>query len=480
MLNYPIVLDGSGNILAVLHQAFNIIIEDQLITASNGSDTLTFSMPLNDPKLALFTSEDRIQIADSNVSGGNRTYVVRLMLDGWDSTGTIPQKNITCEATWYDLELQPPIQPFTLTGTTATVALTQLLTDTGFSIGVVSVTAVRDFTLQSMSNPLAAVRSVPAVFGGQLEFIGAEVNLLNTTDAQSNSGLSFMYGSNMSGITRTIDTRNLITRAYLVGANNLVPTPAYIENYQWYALIGKPDVVKSQILTNSQITNLTDLGNWGAEQLNILSMPVITYDVKGVISQNTTTPDLGGLVLVHDTQLGITLNLSIAKRTYDILQPWNTTFQLNTPLQTLNDTMASLALQSNQANQSVAGAVKTGVPTSGVQLIGPTTDILYVGTHHGAIDTNVNIGTGGVNQAAMRIKPGSMSGTGDAYIQSVEDGSVYFYNETGTVFAYIHPDGTTNLHSSGEGGGVTIIKKNLSNHCNFKKLPLYRHTLTLI
>jgi hypothetical protein len=80
-------------------------------------------------------------------------------------------------------------------------------------------------------------------------------------------------------------------------------------------------------------------------------------------------------------------------------------------------------------------------------------DIMHVGSHGGSLNTGVDVTPGVADRAAMRIVPGSLTGANRGYNETLEDGSIYFYDGNGNEFAYIHPDGTTNLSSSGGGGG---------------------------
>ena len=142
----------------------------------------------------------------------------------------------------------------------------------------------------------------------------------------------------------------------------------------------------------------------------------------------------------------------------------------------------------------VKGLLLEGVTIKAGKIVGIGDEaVLDIGNYGGKIDTAYDTSAATGQQASIRLKPGGPTGGG--YIQALEDGGVYFYknDNSGVPFAYIHPDGTTNLHSSGEGGGsgvlntftfvrVVPITKNLALTGNtfttVKTVPIVR-TLTL-
>lgn len=339
MKDYPKVYDRNGNLLAILDKAFSVIITDQLITDTNGQETLAFNLPHDDPKVALFDNEDLIQV-------GGSEFVIRVIQDGWDSGNGIPVVQVSAEARWYDLAEYDPITSLTLSSVGPRIVLEQLLTGTDWTVGQVDITTPQDFSVTQPTNPLAAVRTVPTIYGGELKFdsINKQVHLLNQVG--SDNGVLYAFGKNLKSNQRITDTRQLVTRLYPYGANNLDITSVnngvpYIENYQWYDSTGKPRQVKSMTLTNDQIGNPSYLLQWAQQQLETLSLPKITYDMGVIIDENQGIPALGDVVTVYDQLLGITVKARVAQRTYNVLEPWNSSVQLDTALYTLADQMSS-------------------------------------------------------------------------------------------------------------------------------------------
>ncbi|WP_051344365.1 phage tail protein [Alicyclobacillus herbarius] len=340
MQDYPKVYDRSGKLLAVIDKAFSVQIQDQLITETNGQETLTFSLPAYDPKLALFTNEDHVRV-------GGSEFVIRVMEIGWDSGQGIPTVDVTCEAVWYDLAEYDPITSLDMKDIGPSAVMQAILQGTDWSVGTVEITTPGNFSITDSTNRLAAIRQIPGIYGGELKFdsVGRKVHLLRQVG--SDTGFLFAFGKNMKSNKRTVDTRNLVTRLYPYGANNLsiadvnngVP---YIEDYSWYDSTGKTRQVKSATLTNDDITNPSYLLQWAKQQLAVLCQPTISYAVDGVLTPDDPIPGLGDIVTVYDQTLGLNMKARIAKRTIDVLQPENTSLELETALPTLADQLSNI------------------------------------------------------------------------------------------------------------------------------------------
>jgi phage minor structural protein len=346
MPDYPKVYDGNGNLVAILHQAFNVVITDQLITDTNGQETLAFSVPLDDPKAQYITNETEVKC-------GGRTFKVRVVTQGYDSSSGIPSVDVQCEALWYDLATFDPVNNLQYSDVGPSVPMQAILQGTGWSVGTVEITTPQDFVINQPTNPLAAIRQIPQFYGGQLMF-DTENKLVNLlAQAGTDNGYLVAYGKNMPANQNIVDTRTLVTRLYPYGANGLDITSVnpnkdsngnglpYLEDYSYYDNNGLPRVVKSATITNDQISNPTYLMLWAQKQLATLSQPQITHNISVSVDPTEGVPALGEIVTVYDTLLNVKLKAQVAQRTYYPLEPWNSTMQLNTAWLTLADQMSS-------------------------------------------------------------------------------------------------------------------------------------------
>ncbi len=128
----------------------------------------------------------------------------------------------------------------------------------------------------------------------------------------------------------------------------------------------------------------------------------------------------------------------------------------NSDLLQISKNGAPVFFADSNGDLHLAGVLEAVTIKAG-QVIGDQNDaILKIGVSGGSINTGVDTTVGVSNRAAIRLVPGSLKGnTSPGYIQVLEDGSIYFYKDDGTgiPFAYIKPDGTTNLISTSGGSG---------------------------
>lgn len=370
MLDYPQIYDSTGKRLAILNQATDVIITDQIITDTNGQSTLTFNLPYDDPKLDLFDVEDQVQVA-------GMVFVIRTMQNGWDSQGTL-KAQIYAEALWYDLAEYDPIQPVTMTGATAQSVLETLLATSDWTVGTVQINNTVEFVLTEVTNPLAAIMSLPSIFSGELQFDTVEKTVSLLTQVGEDNGLLYAYSKNLQSNQRTVDSRYLYTRMRAYGANDADGNPItistanggsdFIENYQWYDATGKSRKVKCYEQTNDQISDPTALRLWAVSVLSVLSMPRITYTMQVILDKKDGIPMIGDVVRVYDPKLKVTLASRLAQRTYNVLQPWLSTVQLSTALYSLTDQLTS---QSQSTTAQINNAVQT--TSAGLKLLNQVT-----------------------------------------------------------------------------------------------------------
>jgi phage minor structural protein len=340
--DYPWVLDDDGNLSVILDQAYNVIIDYQMITDTNGQEILNFNIPLDDPKAEEFGNEDVLQV-------GGSEFTIRTVTDGWDDNGE-QCFQIYAEARWYELAEYDPIQPFSFTNVSPDMVMDKFLSTTDWTKGTIDIIATSDFSITELTNPLAGIRMLPTLFGGELYFdnINKKVHLLQRIGMDTD--LLYAYSKNLKKNQRVIDTRYLVTRFRPIGKDGLTIADVnngvdYLENYQWFDAIGKKRKVKCESLSNDNITDPTALKEWGQGIVDANSIPRITYYMDVVLDKNDGIPGMGDTVRVYDSLLKMNLPSRVAQRSYNVLQPWLSTMQLSTALYTLSD----------QLNNSVSG-----------------------------------------------------------------------------------------------------------------------------
>ncbi len=322
----PVILDSNRGWEAVLENAYDIVVTGEI----NGEDTLTFRLPFKDAKRKYIDSEKKVQIV-------NDVYTIRKITDNRSSNGDL-ETEVYAEAEFYDLAVAVLKEEKTFDAVSPEVPMAYALKDTEWSVGTVSVNTYRTWT-SSEKNPLAILRSIADIHGGDLVFDCQNrlVHLLTVNG--KDSGALFSYGKNMKEIERNADTTGLITRLYAVGSNGMTfaginDGKPYVEDYTYSSDI------RVSTLDCSSFTNPYQMKEYTEMRLAQYSKPSIAYvlkamDLSAVTGYEHESWELGDYVRVEDRELGISVTTRIVRREYHPGEPWNTVLELSTTLKNL-------------------------------------------------------------------------------------------------------------------------------------------------
>src|SRR5438105_7980106 len=135
-------------LVAVLDGAYDAVVSEQLLDDSGGEDTITFSMPIYDPKAALIKNEMCIRVthhtndpsdAPYQVTSLDGVFSVRTLTQGYDQQGG-KIFTVYAESRWYDLAtddlitVQPALPD-------AASSMAAILAGTHWTVGAVTVPA---------------------------------------------------------------------------------------------------------------------------------------------------------------------------------------------------------------------------------------------------------------------------------------------------------------------------------------------------
>ena len=364
-MDYPILLTPDGKYMAILNHAYNIIVEDELLTTANGYETLTFNISNYDKKRHLLANERMVQVQ-------KRRYVIRLIEDLKSNSSIC---TVTCDAAWYDLndgELKY-LMHTDQTTIDAPTSVAQQLEGTDWTIGTVDVVGTRPkHTSDSQETSLYNLRQIKGDFGGDLFFdtLNFKVSLLANMGVRHQK--IFCYEKNTTSIKRTVDTRNLFTRFTLIGKDSegndvtiesINDGKNYVENYEWYDRMGLPRKIKWYKTTDDRYSNLQNMKAYMESWLTTYSQPVIGYELS--VSMFELAPNLGDYVYVYDKDLNIGNWLRVVSRKKNVLQPHLSTVQLESTKRTIVETIVSNTTTSQQVQETVTEIV---TPNSEVKL----------------------------------------------------------------------------------------------------------------
>lgn len=325
----PIVLNKNSTQVAILENSFDVILEQEV----GGIDELTFSLPMNDSKRELIENEGYIQMFDD-------IYVIREIIDRKKSKTT----EVYAEALWYDLAYCEPMEDLLRWETkSAREIMSDLLINTGWKLGTVVPTSKRTYEIVDISKSrLAMFRELESLFKGELWFDtqAKTVSLLDKTGFET--GASIMYEKNADEIEAYYDTREMISKLYIYGANNLTIKTA--NNDVPYLEVDSNNL-RIATIKDERYTNAYSLKDAGQEILDEFSKPRVSYVVKmGEVAERQGLEHekfvIGGIVRAYDKELGMDINTRIMKWSYNVVEPWKTTFDLESKIKTLSDLLS--------------------------------------------------------------------------------------------------------------------------------------------
>lgn len=216
---YPEVYDLQFRRLAILKDADDLHIEYEL----NTWPTLYFSLPINSPQWHYVQNEFYVKY-------DNELYVIKnseaSMSGEGGSVTTVECPATACELNTKMVQVlgsaagENTAELFYESGTPRYI--TELvLKDTGWGIGIISGSLenkVRSFLIE-WESVAANLTQIAEKYECYIRYRSADklVDLLDEDDIGENNGVTIEYGKNMTQITRTVNTDQLITRLYVYG-----------------------------------------------------------------------------------------------------------------------------------------------------------------------------------------------------------------------------------------------------------------------
>jgi phage minor structural protein len=434
-------------------------------------------------------------------SRGKWTYLVDgniLKIEGqlfriYNTTLTLAGITVSARHIFYDL-LNNFVETCTITNLNANGALSAILGNTQYTHGysaTSTISATNTYTL-SLVNPVDAImgltNSVISNYGGEIVRNNFSISLPQNRGVDN--GVLVSYGKNIVGIEETLNMDSVCTRIYAIGKSSLLLPSKYLDS----ALIGNypHPIVKS--VTFSNCADVTSLTAEAQAYLNINDIPLANYKINFIELSKTMeyqnyavleTVNMGDTVTVKHTRLNIDIKLEVIRIKKNELTNRIEEIELGAFKPNLVVTLANALsnLDSNGtytgtlASQQVKNLLLEGNTIKAGTIIGEDNGaIINFGTSGGSINTGVDQSVGLPNRAAMRVVPGSITGKSvPGYLEVVEDGYIYFYKDDGSgePFAYIAPDGTTNLTSTSGGSGSNyFIYKSYADTLSISSLPI--------
>ena len=348
-MKYPILLTSDGRYQTILNHAYNIIIEDEILSTSGGYETLTFNISNDDARRYDLKNERMVEV-------DKRVFVIRLLED---VKGDLNICTVTCDALWYDLndgELRYLMHTESAETLDATTAISDQISNTDWHLGTINITSTRERrTADEKQTSLYNLRQIASIYGGELKFDtqGRSVSLL--ADMGERHQEIFCYEKNTTSIKRSIDTRSLYTRFTLKGKDGITISSIndgveYLENYSWYDNMILPRKIKSYEKQDDRFTNSSSMKEYMEQWLDVYSKPIISYELS--VSLFDFTPNLGDYIFVYDRDMKLGDWLRVMSRKRNILQPHLSTIELESTKKTIVETIVSNTITTTEVQEA--------------------------------------------------------------------------------------------------------------------------------
>lgn len=200
---------------------------------------------------------------------------------------------------------------------TPTYILTQFLSGTDWSVGTVNLTSPIDLTSKKRITILKALNLLADECEGELDFLKNRIVDLKS-QIGSETKLQLRYDKNCDYIEKKEDTKQLCTRLYPYGRDDLTIESvnagkayldsSYINNYKY----------RKEKVIYTNITDASDLKTWGEAYLAIYEIPFLTYKVnladltKFRIWQHEII-NLGDTLRIYDADLNLNVDVRVKK-----------------------------------------------------------------------------------------------------------------------------------------------------------------------
>lgn len=315
----PIILWGATLPESVLIDPLEAVITKEV----NGEEKFELTIDANHKYAALIKSERFIQVAGEK-------YRTRRIEKERGSDGLVDLA-VYAEAEFYDLATKAKVAKKEWKQVNAGDVMTLALKNTGWTVGVVNVTALRTYETDEL-NPLELLRVVQEHHGGDLVFDNPGKRVSLVVEAGHDNGVAFFYGKGLSQSKRVEDTTALVTRLYVKNADgltiaNLNDGKPYLEDYSFSS------DVKVATYDFPAGTSPFTMMERGQDLIAERAKPAYSYEVTvNDLSAKTGNPidrfDVADFVTVVDEEVGISDRQRIVRMEYDIVSPWDSQITL--------------------------------------------------------------------------------------------------------------------------------------------------------
>lgn len=291
----------------------------------NNLSTFEFEIPANHPSSSLLEVEGFIIYTDLDFK--KHLFIIKEIEDNHTDTMT---KKVYCENSAVGDMIGNIVRPIKLFSASLSQALELVLGNTGWEVGEIHFSGVKDIEFTDHVTSLEALHHVIDEFEAEMEYevflegatvVKKAVNVIEKRGTVTKK--IFEYGKDVLDVQKTEDTRNLVTALVGVGKGDsdgkvitfesynapkdtrFVKTEDYIADMEAFQIWNNDGKHIFGIFKDSEATNKVELFNNTKEELKKLSKPLLTYScsvatLEKLIGYGHEKVRVGDTVLVKD------------------------------------------------------------------------------------------------------------------------------------------------------------------------------------
>lgn len=322
--NAPLIAyDENGDPAEVITNPLDAVITKEV----NGEESLSFTIPANHPHAGLIRAENIVEAA------GDKWWVrtVKTKRSG---------RNVTlecyAEARFYELRTAGQVDAREWKQVVAGTVMTAALKGTGWKVGTANVTTRRTYKTEA-TNPLAVLRTVQEVHGGDLIFNNKDRTVSLVPQSGRDNGVGFFYHRGLTESQRVEDSTGLATRirprnADGLGIESINGGKPYVEDYSFTNQV-KEAVYDYKAGTSPQTMLALAVAILAARSKPKYSYEVTVSDLSVVTGEELDRFEVGDRVTVSDPEVGIeAVSQRIVKLEYNLVSPSKSEITLSAKL----------------------------------------------------------------------------------------------------------------------------------------------------
>jgi len=313
----PVILDADEKPAVLLHDAYNIMIYEEL----QSEDRLEFAIPGPGPP--------ELKVSAVLDLAGRYYRVIRIRNLEDEGIRTL---RIEAWALWYDLAKMPELPKIKWSNTTIAEILEFLMPGSGWSPSAIGIAERRNLTWDGGTNRLECLREIERVFNAEIVWNTAARVFSVLVSGGVETGVWFLRGRSLKKFEVESDFRDTVHRVYPRGKDGL--TIASVNDGVPYLEI--PTTINpppSRVLLAEEFTDPAQLKLWAQAEFSKIKEAKVVYeceilDLSAFPGYSEEKIRVGDIVEVYDEETDTGLKARIVRLQYNVEKPWESKVEI--------------------------------------------------------------------------------------------------------------------------------------------------------